>query len=108
MSAFQPIVDLAKYANVYLRLSDVADRSSEDFPFFDVHPFVKTLLSAFGAERTVWGTGYLGHHRIKHDWLPLSEELRLIREGLPFLTNADQDRILGGTAAEVWGLSGSD
>ena len=108
LSAFQPIADLAQYDNVCLKLSDVAGRSSEGFPFFDVHPFIKTLMNAFGAERTVWGTGYPGHHRIKHNWPSLSEELRLIREGLPFLTNAERDRILGGTAAELWGLDASE
>jgi predicted TIM-barrel fold metal-dependent hydrolase len=62
------------------------------------------LLNAFSAQRTVWGTGYPGHHRLKHKWPSLAEELRLIREGLPFLNAADKDRILGGTAAEIWEL----
>ncbi|MCG8625870.1 MAG: amidohydrolase, partial [Proteobacteria bacterium] len=58
----------------------------------------------FGAERMVWGTGYPGHHRLKHNWPTLDQELRLVREGLPFLTDAQRERILGGTAAEIWGL----
>lgn len=105
LEAFQPILALGQYDNVYLKLSDVAGRSDKDFPFEDIHPFIKGLLDAFGSERIVWGTGYPGHHRIKHNWLPLSEELRLIREGLPFLSHADRDRILGGTATKIWGLS---
>ena len=103
-AAFQPIVDLARYPNVYFKLSDVAGRSQQSFPYTDVHPFIQRLLHAFGAQRTVWGTGYPGHHRAKHKWPSLADELRLIREGLPFLTAADKDRILGGTAAELWGL----
>ena len=103
LSAFEPILTLARYENVYVKISDIAGRSSEAFPFEDVHPFIKALHNAFGAERAVWGTGYPGHHRAKHNWLPLSEELRLIREGLPFLTGADRDLILGGTAATIWG-----
>ena len=101
---FQPIVDLAQHDNMYLKLSDVAGRSSQDFPYTDVHPFIEKLVSAFGAERMVWGTGYPGHHRAKHSWPTLDQELRLIREGLPFLTDAQRERILGGTAAEIWGL----
>ena len=96
---------LARYDNVYWKLSDVAGRSSRDFPFEDVHPFIQALLHAFGSNRTVWGTGYPAHHRIKHNWLPLSEELRLMREGLPFLTDADRENILGRTAARIWRLS---
>ena len=103
MSEFDPILSLARYENVYVKISDIAGRSSKEFPFEDVHPFVEALLNAFGAERAIWGTGYPGHHRIKHNWPPLSEELRLISEGLPFLTGADRDLILGGTAATIWG-----
>ena len=103
-AAFQPIVELARYDNVYLKLSDVAGRSHQAFPYADVHPFIEKLLSVFGAERTVWGTGYPGHHRQKHNWPSLAQELRLIREGLPFLTDDNKDEILGGTAARLWNL----
>ncbi|MEX1018776.1 MAG: amidohydrolase family protein [Litorilinea sp.] len=101
---FDPIVELAQYPNIYYKLSDVKGRSQADFPFIDVHPFLQRLHNAFGAARTMWGTGFPAHHRLKHKWLPLAEELRLIREGLPWLTEAEKDRILGGTAAEIWGL----
>ena len=101
---FQPIVDLARYDNMYLKLSDVAGRSSQDYPYTDVHPFIEKLVGAFGAERMVWGTGYPGHHRAKHNWPTLDQELRLVREGLPFLTDAQHEHILGGTAAEIWEL----
>ena len=104
-AAFQPIVELARYDNVHLKLSDVAGRSHQGFPYADVHPFIEKLLSVFGAERTVWGTGYPGHHRQKHNWPSLAQELQLIREGLPFLTENDKDRILGGTAAQIWNLT---
>jgi len=104
-AAFQPIVELARYDNVHLKLSDVAGRSQQAFPYADVHPFIEKLLSVFGAERTVWGTGYPGHHRQKHNWPSLAQELQLIREGLPFLKENDKDRILGGTAAQIWNLT---
>ena len=104
-AAFQPIVELARYDNVRLKLSDVAGRSQQAFPYADVHPFIEKLLSVFGAERTVWGTGYPGHHRQKHNWPSLAQELQLIREGLPFLTADDKDQILGGTAAQIWDLT---
>lgn len=104
VAAFQPILDLARHDNVYLKLSDVAGRSKQGFPYPDVHPYIELLVQAFGAQRMVWGTGYPGHHRLKHKWPTLQDELRLVREGLPFLSAAEQDRILGGTAAEIWNL----
>ena len=104
-AAFQPIVDLARCDNVHLKLSDVAGRSAQSFPYADVHPFIRRLHHAFGAQRMVWGTGYPGHHRTKHGWPTLDQELRLVREGLPFLRPWEVDRILGGTAAEIWMLN---
>jgi predicted TIM-barrel fold metal-dependent hydrolase len=86
-------------------LSDVKGRSQESFPFADVHPFIKAMIAHFGPQRTVWGTGFPGHHREKHKWLSLHDELALIKEGLPFLTADDKDWILGKTAAQIWSLS---
>ena len=103
-AAFQPILDLARFGNIYFKLSDVHGRSQQGFPYVDVHPFIEQLLHAFGVDRTLWGTGYPGHHRVKHKWPPLAEELRLIREGLPFLSASAQSKILGENAAVLWRL----
>jgi len=102
-AVFQPIVDLAQCDNVCVKISDVAGRSKEAFPFVDVHPYIRLLYDAFGSARLLWGTGYPGHHRTKHNWLTLADELRLIREGIPFLGERDREQILGVTAATVWG-----
>lgn len=104
-ATFQPIVDLARFENVYVKLSDVNGHSQQDYPYVDVHPFMQQLLDAFGASRAMWGTGYPGHHRLKHNWPTLADELRLIREGLPFLSVGDKDKILGGTATALWNLA---
>ena len=105
MAAFQPILDLARHPNIHFKLSDVKGRSRQLFPFVDVHPFIRALLDAFGVERTVWGTGYPGHHRLRHNWLSLADELRLIREGLPFLSPSQSERILGANAAALFRLA---
>ncbi len=101
-SAFQPILDLARYPNVHFKLSGVATQSKQPFPYLDLHPSIQQLLAHFGAERTIWGTGYPGHHRVKHGWPTLADELRLINEGLPFLSAAEKEKILGKTAAALW------
>jgi len=104
MEVFQPVLDLARHDRIFVKISDVKGRSREPFPFRDMHPFIRALHDAFGVERAMWGTGYPGHHRVKHNWLSLADELRLVREGYDFLTGDQKDRLLGGTAAEVWGL----
>ncbi len=102
---FQPILDLSRFDNIYLKLSDVAGRSQQGFPYVDVHPFIQKLLLVFGSQRIVWGTGWPAQHRVRQNWPSLADELRLIREGLPFLTETDRERILGETAQAVWKLS---
>jgi predicted TIM-barrel fold metal-dependent hydrolase len=104
MGYYQPILDLSERDNVIVKLSNVAGRSGQDYPYIDVHPYIEAMLNVYGSERVMWGTGYPSHHRTKHKWPTLEQELKLIREGLPFLTEVDRERILGGTAAEVWGL----
>ena len=105
-AAYQLIVDLASRDNVFVKISDVAGRSTHPFPHVDVHPYVRRLYDAFGSDRLMWGTGYPGHHRVKHNWHTLADELRLIREGIPFLSESDREQILGKTAASVWQLAG--
>ena len=102
--AFQPIVDLGSFDNMCVKISDVAGRSEQGFPYADAHAAIRRLHQAFGAERMMWGTGYPGHHRVKNNWPTLADELRLIREGLDFLNDKEKDLILGETAARVWGL----
>ena len=104
-AAYRPIVELARYDNIHVKLSDVAGHSRQSYPYADVHPFITRILSAYGSGRMTWGTGYPGHHRAKHNWPPLGQEIRLIREGLPFLSETDKERILGRTAAQMWGLA---
>ena len=52
----------------------------------------------------MWGTGYPGAQRVKNGWPTLADELRLVREGYDWLTDAEKARVWGGTAAAVWGL----
>lgn len=101
---YQPVLALARHPNVFIKISDVHSRSRQRFPYADMHPVIKAVVSAFGVERCLWGTGYPGHHRARHGWPTLTDELRLIREGLPFLSESDKDKILGENAARIWQL----
>ncbi|MCH8206968.1 MAG: amidohydrolase [Chloroflexi bacterium] len=101
---YQPVLDLARHPNVHLKISDVHGRSRQQFPYADMHEVIQTAVNVFGVERCLWGTGYPGRHRTKHGWPTLSDELRLIREGLPFLSATDREKILGGNAARIWKL----
>ena len=100
----QPIIDLAKYPNVYMKISDLKPQSKMDYPYQDIQGIIKKLYDAYGINRLAWGTGYPGKQRVKHNWPTLDQELRIVREGIDWMTKAEKDRLLGGTAAEVWNL----
>ena len=97
------VLELSRFGNVYMMVSDVHNRSAVGFPYSDMHEFVAAAIDAFGIGRCMWGTGYPGHHRVDAGWLTLEEELRLVNEGFGWLTAADRDHLLSGTAAEVYG-----
>ncbi|MBM3934821.1 MAG: amidohydrolase [SAR202 cluster bacterium] len=103
-TSHQPIIDLAKHPNVYVKISDLKPQSKMDYPYTDIQGIIRKLHNAYGINRLMWGTGYPGKHRIKHNWPTLDQELRIIREGIDWLSKAEKDRLLGGTAAEVWNL----
>ena len=79
--AYKPVLELASHPNIFIKISDVHNRSAGGFPFIDMHGAVKMAIDAFGIDRCLWGTGYPGHHRVDNGWLSLEEELRLVREG---------------------------
>lgn len=101
---YRPVIGLARHPNVYMKISDVHNRSKQAFPHRDMHPAVKMAVDAFGIERCMWGTGYPGYHRVEHGWPPLDEELRIVREGFSWLSANDRDLLLGDNAARVWGF----
>ena len=103
-ASYKPVLDLARFPNVYVKVSDVAGRSEERFPYGDVQPVIRRLYETFGIEHLMWGTGYPGRQRVKYGWPTLADELRLVREGFDWLTDPESDQLLGGTAASVWGL----
>ena len=100
---YRPVLRLAERENVFLTISDVHSRSDEGFPFRDMHQVIKRGIDAFGIDRCLWGTGYPGHLRGAHGWPPLADELRLVREGLDWMTSAERASILGENARRLFG-----
>lgn len=47
---------LAKHPNVSVKASGMPSLSTEPYPFRDLHPHIRTLVEAFGPQRTFWGT----------------------------------------------------
>jgi predicted TIM-barrel fold metal-dependent hydrolase len=97
--SFDPVLRLADYPNTYVKIGDYQIASKQQYPWPDTHPFVRKLVDRFGADRTMWGTGYPRTARL----VPLEQALRYIREDLP-LTHDERRRILWDTPARLFGF----
>ena len=99
------LLALAKYPNVYVKVSELMILSpSKKYPYRDTHKLVKEVYEAFGADRLLWGTGFPGATRAQADRPTLEEELALIRKEIPFFSDDDRAKILGKNAAKLWGF----
>lgn len=57
-AAFSRFAELAEYDTVAVKVSEIVHRSTEGFPYADVHDHVRWFLEEFGRERVVWGSDY--------------------------------------------------
>ena len=94
------ILRLARCSNVYVKLSGQYGFSHEPYPYRDLRPLVQSLYDAFGADRLLWATDF--------PWIveePGYDRLvRLLEEQLPSLSAQERARIMGGTAAALFGF----
>ncbi len=94
--------DLARRENVYCKLSGLLTEANwNDWKEEDFQPYVETVMEAFGPTRIMMGS----------DW-PVcllagsySRWMQLVNKWIFSLSTDEQDRILGGTAVEVYRLS---
>ena len=54
------VLNLARYPNVYVKLSPQAHKSDRPYPHEDTFPTFQRLLDAFGPQRLMWGTNFPG------------------------------------------------
>jgi L-fuconolactonase len=95
--AFPALVDLAVHPNIALKLTAMPGLSSEGFPYRDLWPYVHRLISAFGAERLMWGTDWTAHRR----W-PIEHQIAFIKD-TGELSTSEKELILGQTLRRVFG-----
>ena len=95
------IREIAKRPNVYCKLSGmVTEADPKRWKPADLQPYVDVVLSAFGPKRLMYGS----------DWpvMLLAGEYALwygfVTNAIAKLSQAEQDRIMGGTAIEAYGL----
>ena len=94
-AAAAPLFELARYPNVYLK---VTHRNFEEARNGKATPetFFPKLIQAFGANRIAWGSNFPAAKQ------PLSELVALGRETLAFLPQADRDWMFEKTALALY------
>jgi len=83
---FQPLLDLNRHPNVYLRTS-LHNPSQQKLPFRDMWPYLERAYDAFGPRKLIYANDY---------------ELLVMKDLIPFFTSQDKEWILGGNALAVY------
>ena len=90
------VVRWSRFKNTVMKLSSLPPK--ETYPHRDVAPVIKQLTEAFGADRLIYGGGY-GADATGDSYRQARERLRSY---LGHLSEADQAKVLGGTAAKLF------
>lgn len=84
---FGPLLDLARFPNVYVRTSLHNPSKTNTPPYRDVWPFLERLYDRYGPRRLVWANFY---------------EYVIMKELIPFFRPEDKEWILGRTAYRLY------
>ena len=93
--------EIAKRPNVYCKLSGmVTEADPKRWKPTDLQPYIDVVLSAFGPQRLMYGSDWpvmlLAGDYVK--WYGV------VTNAISKLSKAEQDRVMGGTAMEAYGL----
>jgi len=87
------VIALAKYPNVVAKITAMPRFSRDAWPYPTLHPHIKRVVGAFGAERSIWGSDLSGLRVPYADWV------RAVTEGMDFLTTSEKELIMNGALA---------
>jgi predicted TIM-barrel fold metal-dependent hydrolase len=93
------VLQWARMNNTVMKLSAIPDKRT--YPHRDIGPIVRQLTDAWGAERMIYGGGF-GAEATGDSYRRAFEQARSYLE---HLSSADQAKILGGTAARLFGFT---
>lgn len=97
VSGLDKVLALANHANVFVKASAVPLYSAEPYPHRDLDPYLRRVLSAFGADRVMWGSDLTAQLK---EGLSYRDCVRQFAEGT-FLSAEEKEKVLGLTATRV-------
>jgi predicted TIM-barrel fold metal-dependent hydrolase len=95
------MLGLARFPNLWVKLTALASRSRTGYPFVETHELVRAAYNHYGPERLLWGTDHT--QQLARQRATYQEQVDLVRIALDFLSVEDRRRILGENAAALYG-----
>jgi len=89
--AIEQTLTLAKYPNVYVKVSAVPTYSFEPYPYRDMNEFVRRVVDAFGSRRCFWGSDLT----VSFAKASYRQRITHFTEELDFLSADDKEWIMG-------------
>jgi predicted TIM-barrel fold metal-dependent hydrolase len=84
-------VALAKYPNVSIKMSNLANSSLEPYPFRDLDVHLKRVFDAYGPQRCHWGTDLTNNMQRA----TYSQRIAHFTQDLKFMSEGDKDWVMG-------------
>ena len=93
------VVRWARFPNTVMKIASLPEPAQ--YPHRDVRPIVRRIADAFGADRLIYGGGF-GEDATPASYRAYREK---VRGFLAHLSADDQAKVLGGTAAKLYGFA---
>ena len=97
-ATFSRVLDLARFPNVYIKVSGEYAFSKVPWPYEDMKPLVEQVYQTYGPDRMMWCTD--------SPWILVEPGYQklvdLLDHHLPASGRDEKDKIMGGTALKIW------
>jgi predicted TIM-barrel fold metal-dependent hydrolase len=93
-----PTIALAKYSNIFVKLTSTPSCSTEQYPYRNIHPYLKRLIEAFGPRRCFWGTDLSA--MLSRTSCTYRQAVTMFTEEMDFLSKEDLEFVMGRALAE--------
>ncbi len=90
---------LARYAQLYAKVTFAVTSSQRQYPFSDTHEQLRFMLATFGADRCIWGSDFPCEHWLKKS--TYAQHLGVFAQELG-LSAEERDEVLGQSAMRLF------
>ena len=91
-------VAMAKYPNIYVKVSAVPGYSKLPFPHPGLNKYVEKIVRAFGPERCFWGTDLT--RMLERNKLSYTQCVEHFTKHMPFMSERDKEWVMGRAICE--------